>query len=187
MAHQLEERGRPVLLVVALDAGLPNRGSSPSTLIKAAGMMRNIPWWIRYDLVETPPAQMADRLRRKLTHAASVLAHRMGRTPSSGDSRGFDLRDERGVPVPWGPHKSSHYAAVMAYRPRNYAGRVMVLKARARPLFGSPEPDLGWSRMVSGPVAVSWIPGSHETMLREPYVREVARHIRLGIDTARKG
>jgi thioesterase domain-containing protein len=40
--------------------------------------------------------------------------------------------------------------------------------------------------MVSGPVTVSWIPGSHETILREPYVREVARHIRLGIDTARK-
>jgi thioesterase domain-containing protein/acyl carrier protein len=187
MAHQLKEHGRSVLLLIALDAGLPNRGSSPSRLIKATGMMRNIPWWIRYDLIETPPAQMADRLRRKLSHAASVTAQRLRRTPSSGDSRGFDLRDERGVRVPWGPHRSSHYAAVMAYRPRRYEGRVAVLKARARPLFGTPEHDLGWSRMVSGPVDVSWIPGSHETFLREPHVREVARHIRLGIDAALKG
>ena len=185
MAHQLEERGQPVLLVVAVDAGLPNRGSGPGRLTKAAGMVRNIPWWIRYDLMETPPAQMADRLRRKLSHTASALAHRMRRAPSFDDTHGFDLRDERGLKVPWGPHRSTHYAAVMAYRPRRYAGRVMVLKARARPLLGSPEHDLGWSRMVSGDVSVCWIPGSHETILREPYAREVARHIRLGIDTAR--
>jgi thioesterase domain-containing protein len=181
MACQLEERGQSVLSIVALDSGLPNRGSEPGMLLKAAGMMRNIPWWIRYDLIETAPAQMMHRVGRKLSHAGSVLAQRMRRAPSSADSRGFDLRDERGLPVPWGPDKSSHYAAIMAYRPRRYAGRVVVLKARARPLFGSPERDLGWSRWVSGPVAISWIPGSHETILREPYVRAVAHHIRREI------
>jgi thioesterase domain-containing protein len=58
---------------------------------------------------------------------------------------------------------------------------VLVVKARARPLTGPFEVDLGWTRMVSMPPSVVTSPGSHETMLREPYVGHVADFMRRAL------
>ena len=165
MAQQLQARGAAVQLLVSLDGGLPNRGPAPGGWRPIARGAANLLQWIRYDLLVTPPTQTASRVWAKLAHVTN-------------GAPAFEIRDERGVPVRRPPSFSQHYAAVFRYRPRVYHGHVMVVKARARPLAGPFEPDLGWRRMVSGPVSVVAVPGSHETFLREPYVRRVAEEIR---------
>ena len=182
LARQLSTRGATVPLLVSLDGGLPNRGSAPGGASRLAGVIRNVPWWIRYDFLETPPTEMANRIRVKMAHWFSNLAGRRGR--AGGATRGFDIRDERGQAIAWGPSHSQHLAAVMAYRPHVHTGRVLVVTARARPLAGPHEADLGWHRKVSGPLSVTSVPGSHETFLREPYVQAVATSIRQHIDGA---
>ena len=181
LAHQLSTRGAAVPLLVSLDGGLPNRGSAPGRASRIAGIVQNVPWWIRYDLLETPPTEMAKRIRVKVAHWFDTLARRHARRAAT---RGFDIRDERGQAITWGPSHSRQFAAIMAYRPQVRTGRVLVVKARARPLAGPHEADLGWHRKVSGPLSVTCAPGSHETFLREPYVQAVATSIRQHIDRA---
>jgi thioesterase domain-containing protein len=165
MARQLRARGAGVELLVALDGGLPNRGPAPGGWRSVANGVVNLLYWIRYDLLVTSPAEMASRVWAKLS-------------PRTSGGLTFRIRDERGMAVQAPAGISQHLAAVYAYRPHIYDGRVMVVKARSRPLLGPFETDLGWRRMVSGAVSVVPVPGSHETFLREPYVRTLAEEIR---------
>ena len=165
MARQLQARGAAVELLVALDAGLPNRGPAPGGWRTIARAIANLWHWTRYDLLVTSPVEMASRVWTRLSQRTN-------------GGLSFRIRDERGVAVQAPAGASDHLAAVYAYRPRGYDGRVMVVTARARPLLGPFDPDLGWKRMVAGAVSVVAVPGSHETFLREPYVRTVAEEIR---------
>jgi thioesterase domain-containing protein len=165
MARQLQARGAAVELLVALDGGLPNRGPAPGGWRHVARATANLWHWTRYDLLVTSPAEMASRVWTRLSHRTN-------------GGLAFRIRDERGVAVQAPAGASDHLAAVYAYRPCGYDGRVMVVRARARPLRGPFDPDLGWKRMVPGAVSVVPVPGSHETFLREPYVRTVAEEIR---------
>ena len=165
MAHQLQARGAAVELLVALDGGLPGRGPAPGGWRPVVRAMANLWYWTRYDLLVTPPVEMVRRVWDKVS-------------PRKNGGLSFRIRDERGVAVEVPEIASSHLAAVYDYRPRLYDGRVMVVTARARPLRGPFEADLGWKRMVSGSVSVVPVPGSHETFLREPYVHTVAERIR---------
>ncbi len=165
MARQLQARGAAVELLVALDGGLPNRSPAPGGWRRVVRAVANLWHWTRYDLLVTSPVEMASRVRTRLSQRTN-------------GGLSFQIRDERGVAVQAPAGASDHLAAVYAYRPRGYDGRVMVVRARARPLLGPFDPDLGWQRMVPGAVSVVAVPGSHETFLREPYVRTVAEGIR---------
>ena len=65
------------------------------------------------------------------------------------------------------------YAALENYTPKHYDGRITLFRARARPLLRVCGRDLGWSALAAT-VDVTVVPGSHVTMLREPYVRVIA-------------
>ncbi|HKW01048.1 MAG TPA: amino acid adenylation domain-containing protein [Vicinamibacterales bacterium] len=172
IARQLRARGADVQLLVALDGGLPNRGPAPGGWRPLARGLVNLLHWTRYDLLVTTPSEMASRVRAKLSSVTK-------------GGLSFHLRDERGAPVQPPAGFSRHHAAVFSYQPHAFDGRVMVVKALARPLLGPFEADLGWRRMVSGPVTVVPVPGSHETFLREPYVRAVAEAIRRELRRAK--
>lgn len=165
VAQQLRARGAAVDMVIALDGGLSNSGPGARGWRQVGLGVANLPHWIRYDLLVTPAGEMAIRLRVKLSQfvegARSVAIRRAQGAPMNG---------RRGV--------SSHRAAVQAYQPRKYDGRVMVVTARAAPLLGSFDAEVGWKRMASGRVSAVTVPGSHETFLREPHVQRVAGEIR---------
>jgi hypothetical protein len=59
-----------------------------------------------------------------------------------------------------------------------------VFRARVQPLFGPPEPDLGWGRLAAGGAVTHVVPGSHEGMLREPGVRGLADALQAALDGA---
>jgi hypothetical protein len=99
-----------------------------------------------------------------------------------------DIRDELGM---WQFPDNQVVAlaqmnrAVRVYKPRPYAGRALVFRPRTLPLLGRrPVPDLGWGRLALGGVEVQAVNGSHETMLRYPFVVGLAAALRRAIDEA---
>ena len=164
MAQQLQARGAAVELLVALDGGLPNRGPAPG------GWRRS---WGGGDPVAL------DSLRSARHPAGRDGEPRVSRAVAA-DERRVVLPDPRrtGCGRASPPWRLRPPRRLYAYRPRGYDGRVMVVTARARPLFGAFDPDLGWKRMVPGALSVVRVPGLHQTFLREPYVRQVAEEIR---------
>ena len=67
---------------------------------------------------------------------------------------------------------------------RPYAGHVTLFRARTRPLFGTSDRDLNWSRLATGGVDVEIIPGNHDSMMKEPHVRVLAERMRASLDSA---
>ena len=188
MAQQFTASGEQVLLVVALDARLPNTqvaAKSPGAWLYAA---TNLWWWTIDDLMEANRHEFAARLKSK----AAMLARKMATVPGLGWLRPDtqpDIRDVLGIPwVPkeWVAFLEQLFASHKAYKPRVYTGKVALFKARTRPLFRLWEPDLGWSKLAKGGVEVHTVRGSHSNMLREPNVRLLAKAIRQSMDTAER-
>ena len=69
--------------------------------------------------------------------------------------------------------------AILRYRPTPYAGPVTVFRAEA-----SPGGDMGWGKIVTGPVDVRVVPGDHYSMIKEPQVRKLVQELSASIDHA---
>ena len=79
--------------------------------------------------------------------------------------------------------------AMRAYRFGAYAGAIHVFRARTRGLGNRhPVDDMGWGRVSAEGLTVETVPGSHDTMLRPPFVRTLAGRLdsalRRSFDTA---
>lgn len=81
--------------------------------------------------------------------------------------------------------------AFRAYVPHTYPGRVAIIRS-VRGYTGdadkdySPDPYLGWGRVLSGVVETYEVPGDHNEMIREPHVRLLAEHLRTSFDNAQR-
>ena len=77
----------------------------------------------------------------------------------------------------------SHVRSVALYHPRPYDGEVTFFRPR-----GSSQEELidGWSALCRR-VEVQVVPGDHFTMVREPFVRELAARLRDQLEIAGKG
>ena len=82
----------------------------------------------------------------------------------------------------------SNLAAMYAYRPAPYGGRVTVLRAAA-PTASEREirealaaEDLGWGALCTEPVDIADIPGGHLTMLLRPNVFNLAEALVARLD-----
>jgi thioesterase domain-containing protein len=65
------------------------------------------------------------------------------------------------------------------YQPRSYPGALVLLKAseglgKTADRFNR-DGAFGWESLVEGPLTVADVPGTHETIVLEPNVRELAR------------
>jgi thioesterase domain-containing protein/acyl carrier protein len=178
MARQLAARGSPVGLVALLD-------TSPRPLVHGsmitAAFLRNLVLWLVDDLLQTRPPEILARLRR---HARA--ARKAGRSFFSSSPTGH-LELEALFPVNHLP--ASYRAAIEAnlrasreYVCRAYPGRVMLLRARTRPLFRPLQGDLGWGKLAAGGVDLRVLPGHHASILREPSVRLLGRHLQDALE-----
>jgi acyl-CoA synthetase (AMP-forming)/AMP-acid ligase II len=98
--------------------------------------------------------------------------------------RGLEKRDTVAIVLPDGPDLATAFLAVSAtaiaaplnprsYRPKRYAGTVTVLRARTMSFSLRTTPDLGWQTLADA-VRVRIVRGAHDTILKEPRVRELA-------------
>jgi thioesterase domain-containing protein len=60
------------------------------------------------------------------------------------------------------------------YRPRRYAGPATLFTAGELLGEATAGGDLGWSKWISGPLAMHQAPGNHFTMLRAPHAAVLA-------------
>jgi aspartate racemase len=186
MARQLVASGEHVLLVAVLDARLPNLRPPRATASMWLGAAMNVCWFVVDDLMQATRVELVARARSK----TASLARKLADIPGFGwmkPERPADFRDILGIPwvsEEWAAPMEQPYWSYRAYQPLPYAGHAVLFKARARPLLRLSEPDLGWSTMARGGVQVHTVPGSHESMLREPKVRRLAAALRKALDDA---
>lgn len=68
------------------------------------------------------------------------------------------------------------------YQPKPYSGPIIILRANEQPAGAQPDPSLGWSQYVNGPITDYVIAGDHESIFREPNVQKLAERLQLCID-----
>jgi thioesterase domain-containing protein/acyl carrier protein len=62
--------------------------------------------------------------------------------------------------------------------PKEYQGEISVFRVRKQPRNRIRDPHLGWSKLALGGVDIHYVPGNHETLLREPNVRVLADELK---------
>ena len=84
-------------------------------------------------------------------------------------------------------HKLQHFHiidnylnAIQAYHPRPYDGPVTVFKADRSP---GPD-DMGWSKLVTGPLDIRVLPGDHYSLIKDPEVVLLVKELSASIDRA---
>jgi thioesterase domain-containing protein/acyl carrier protein len=77
--------------------------------------------------------------------------------------------------------------ALSSYEAQPYPGRITLFRV-AKPKFDRVYPDepyLGWDSVATGGVEMHKVRGRHRSMLREPYVRELAEQLKTCLEQAR--
>jgi thioesterase domain-containing protein len=96
------------------------------------------------------------------------------------------------TPVESAPSKKvtmvQKYWPGVGFHPPICACAITVFKVRKQFWFRKKDETLGWGDRTRGGVTVKGIPGDHETLLRQPHVRQLATLIAVDLDRAsRKG
>jgi amino acid adenylation domain-containing protein len=79
----------------------------------------------------------------------------------------------------------AEHHALTTYVPRPYPGRITLFRARAQPLLCSHDPSMGWRELASGGLEVRPVPGPHAYILKEPFVRGLARELAACLASSR--
>ena len=72
----------------------------------------------------------------------------------------------------------SNVAALYAYRPQPYPGRMVFFRAEPRRPNDPPRPELAWIDLARGGCNVLLVTGNHETMHEPPNVLAMAERLR---------
>ena len=176
MARQLRRLGEEVALLAMIDCSAPGR---PRPSLLSAAHWLQIPkktayWVMDDDFFRDGVSAAWGRVRSKVTWWRQARRVRHGAAAPE-----VDIRHALGL---WRyPDASREFLAVLhralrSYQPPPYAGSIAVIRARSRKLLARalPEPDLGWRRFVTGPVWTAVVAGAHDTIVREPRVRQLA-------------
>jgi thioesterase domain-containing protein len=186
MARQLSNRGLRIGHLGIIDTGPSVTGGS--SLREVAGgfhrFLKNIPWWIWEDLLDCRPTEMLKRTRRK----AHEMRKRL-RKVSGSNMQGIpivdleDIFELSGLPEDHIRTMDGHLELLRAYAPGPYSGPLTLYRARTRPLFSPSTDDLGWRAHVREDIEIINLPGNHETIINEPYVRNLAKALRTSLET----
>jgi thioesterase domain-containing protein/acyl carrier protein len=112
--------------------------------------------------------EKANYKKRKIKNLAWRLRQKL--TGNAKNSVGVTIRNVEEI----------NYLAIKKYTPQVYAGVVTFFGAREEIC---PEENLtGWRLLAQGGVNVVEVPGDHQTMIKEPHVRELARALERNIE-----
>jgi len=153
LAQQLLAAGRRVELVILLDSLRPGAPSGSFRRLHHYGQRFA---FHRANLARFARRGQASYIIEHVAILAQRTMHRLRR-------RRREQRLEAPAPPP-------------LYTVRPYPGRVLLLRAQSQP-WGRQSRDLGWSDFTPGGLEIRDIPGGHLTMVTEPHVRLVARHL----------
>jgi thioesterase domain-containing protein/acyl carrier protein len=179
MAHQLRKEGCEIAALVMFDTPAPHSDYRhfKFTLRSMRRFVVNFPCWSG-DFIRLESEHRIGRLKRYLRLASSHLrSRRTFDRPWEIDLGAFFDTPDR-IPAEIRRLMEIELAAFRQYSVRPYPGRVMLLRAQAQPLFCSHDPIMGWGTLALGGVDIIPCPGSHHTLLKEPFVGILARQLR---------
>jgi len=171
MAQQLRTAGEEIALLVLFDAPNPARPPRRYTFFE------RLKQW--FD--ETSILSLDERLRfflrcvsRKTEAGLGEGSKHLRRIFFEVNAKGAD-----GLPADWpATHiRLAHARMLISYRPRPYNGRVTLFRAKNPTGNYEFPPDLGWTDLSKGGIEIHDIPGSHESMFRDPSVYVVAQKL----------
>jgi len=179
MACQLEAAGETVSVLALLNAWPANSGHdritwSPRTAVK---FVVNVGYWtMRW--WQWPVKTRLRFFSWKVQTAKKKISRWLGgrRPRSEGEIELLvDLSE-----VSAGERKlwQGHLRALNAYHPRPYGGTITLLRTTGYPFYSSFDRAHGWRALVGHRVAVRFVPGTHETIMVDPFVASLARELR---------
>lgn len=174
-ARQLSALGKEVALVAMIEGKHPQSSAaiyrSPRSLPELMGnVARNLPAWMR----RNGWRGVVEGLERHLVAPAAAGISRIRRRPS--------------LPQP-APEPSQlpdiHVRAQNRYQPEVYPGTITLFNAEYNIAFNLPylwkkwqvDRALGWEGLALGGVNVVELKGDHNSVIRKPYVQELARQL----------
>ncbi|RPI81689.1 MAG: hypothetical protein EHM42_10300 [Planctomycetaceae bacterium] len=174
IARVLTEQGERVELLVLLDA-VPTANNRQTglkaTLARGARIARNLPGWIRDDMLQTRQPQFWRRSRRKLRAWGRALWRRLAGV--NAGSHLDDLMDLSRVSTQNVQLRTRLWQAQLAHQTKPAPVRIVLFRARTRGLFHGNSHDLGWGLFAAGGVEVVTLPGHHTSMLKQPNLQRV--------------
>lgn len=167
-ARQLRAAGDEVAELVLFDSRAPIPENAPAdaddaTLLSWFARDLAVPYGRRLDIA---PAQLRALSDEDMFEHVLRRAREIEVLPADADGarlrRYFEVYLANGI-------------ALQTYEAGDYAGPMTLFRAQHEAAdYG---PRLGWERVVSRPFAVVDVPGDHNSMMHEPHVRALARHV----------
>jgi amino acid adenylation domain-containing protein len=188
MACQLEAAGRQVGLLILIDAGIPPRALNRVTRapIPPAQYLHHFLHWVVDDLLTTPAAMLYGRVKSKSRMMmATARARFLGGRDAAMIAEEADVRDRLGMwkyPREYRRHLETRWAEFARYEPGRFSGRAIVIRSRTGRLMRPRRVLTGWEPLITGGIQQHMLRGSHDNILREPQVRELARLVMAGIE-----
>lgn len=182
LARQLQAEGEQTALLALIDASLPreDRCQLDGREVQARRLMRFDAFFRSYyrvslDLDYQAMLAMDEEQQREYFFAKMA---------------GISAESSQLLPMIRNLYRvlDGNIRAAHRYTPSAYAGNVLVLKAE-EPLpesmreleFDNADPMLGWSRWLPESANVVTVPGNHLTMMYNPHVVVLARHLRRAL------
>jgi thioesterase domain-containing protein len=180
VAQQLRHAGEEVALLAVVDQELVSTESQRLSWSAFVRMfLRNLPNWIREGLLPSGPTAIVKRLGSRGRLMCGAIARRWAprMSPCTPDVR--DELDMWRYPDSFVEHIQKVVAAVQSYRGAAYDGPILLIRPQTQPLL-RPEPRVGrgWEGIALGEFSVEIVPGSHSTILSEPFVTSLADTLR---------
>ncbi len=182
IAEELHDRGEKMALLGALDTVPPVRAPSPFTSFTRMRRLARTTTGRVQELLSGPDA--LKRLWIRTTSALMRGAAMWLPIPLAYHAKVEGLFVGAGVELSEAEKElmQSHLNAIMNHTPKRYPIDVVLFRTHLDPFEGPHEPDLGWSRAVTGNIAIDTLPCMHHELLTRDGAPRLAALVRPYLD-----
>jgi amino acid adenylation domain-containing protein len=189
VAQQLLGQGQQVSRLVIFDHVLFSQRRQAKRIGDVPGYVlrfsKNVPRWLA-EMGAIGPGPFVKRIRRKTGSTGKIIwSWLRGIDPQTVRNVGDMVDYSAELPEHRKQLIETNSRAIHQYQPQPYLARVLLVKARTRPLLGLLDPADGWHELASGNVDVVQVNGSHEGMFKPPHVSELAAMLKRALDGGR--
>jgi thioesterase domain-containing protein len=175
IAQQLRAAGDEVGLLAVLDSSPPNVANAQTLPANALNLFATLPQRVGR-LFQQEPAQILATLKRKSKKMERMLLALLHHDSASAKQIQLeDVIDMEQYPQGYEHFAKVHWQALLDYFPRAYDGKVVLFESTKSP--GILAVETIWKSRARGGLEIKKLPCTHETMLDEPHVRQLANEL----------
>jgi thioesterase domain-containing protein len=181
MARQLEAQEEEVAALIVIE-GSYRGGKEIESAEESTRFRRLINYFINRIYLEKRNLSIRET-KRKLAYIRSrarrAIEKSWAKTQIAIDPflAGFNLRSRYSLAYNVEVLYKLHIKAQRNYEAKPYSGRVIIFKAIEKSFGISSDPYLGWGRLINGEPEVYKVPGLHENIINEPWVKVLAEKL----------